>query len=206
MGRRSGAGASVLAAMLWAGSGPVQAQGILRLINNSEHDTATVEAQSILTRDIEIIVWPSASLNSSGAVVAMETVFAVRGGGATFEIGPGTWIITTECHGGGACAAHALTGLSLNGRPVNLPGPTRELELRLGDAGGVRRLWIPVIPRPTESPRPTRRVVISDGVSGDERDAMLGTVRRVPRADPAGDNARGDDGGGGAGGGGAGSP
>ena len=78
MARRFGVGAAVLAAMLWLGVGPAQA------INDP-------------IPGIDIVVKHFATVASSGAVVAMETITLERGGGATFDLGPGHWIITTEC-------------------------------------------------------------------------------------------------------------
>ena len=124
MGRRFGSGAAILAVGLWASVGAAQT-------------TANPGGE------IDVIAWSYATISQSGAVVAMETISGARGGGATFDLGPGHWIITTECHGGGACAPHALTGLRLNGRQIDLPGPTEELELRFDEAGGVRRVWLP---------------------------------------------------------------
>ena len=189
MRRRFGLGAAILSAGLWAGVSAAQ---------------TTVNAGG----EIDVIAWSYATISQSGAVVAMETIALGRGGGATFDLGPGHWIITTECHGGGACASHAFTRLRMNGRQVNLPGPTEELELLIGEARGRIRVSADVSTlrsdplngiggvgggRYTFVPT-TRRVVISDGVPGNAE-----ALR------PTDDNARGD-GGGGAGGGGAGSP
>ena len=192
MGRRFGSGAAILAVGLWASVGVAQT-------------TANPGGE------IDVIAWSYATISQSGAVVAMETISGARGGGATFDLGPGHWIITTECHGAGACAPHAFTGLRLNGRQIDLPGPTEELELQLGEARGRIRVSADVSTlrsdpingiggvgggRYTFVPT-TRRVIISDGVPGNAE-----ALR------PTDDNARGDGGGGdgGAGGGGAGSP
>ena len=186
MGRRFGSGAAILAVGLWASVGVAQT-------------TANPGGE------IDVIAWSYATISQSGAVVAMETIALGRGGGATFDLGPGHWIITTECHGGGTCAPHAFTGLRLNGRQIDLPGPTEELELRFDEAGGVRRVWLPPVPVPPDSVngiggtgggrlvfRPTRRTVISDGTPGG--------AAAAPRADTT-DEDRGGDGGGAAGGG-----
>lgn len=143
--------------------------------------------------------------NPPGMVV---TISANDAGVGTFELGAGQWTAQIECSRGVACTPHFFTEVRVNGRRFVLPGPTEELDLRLGDAPGSRTVALTICENPCDGVRglgggrytfiPT--VVISAEDSGDERDARLGTV-------PVGDGGGGDNGGSaGGGGGGAGSP
>lgn len=195
VGRRGAVrGATALLAGVWFGvavsTGPVQAQSILRIINNSETESAEVQAHYFRITD-----------GSSG-------VLTLRAG---------RYQVTTECSGGTPCIPQFFAEIRVNGVRLALPEPTEALDLRLDEAGGPRRVEFPTCTNPCNGIgglgggrftfRPTA-VVTAEGsgdrlrlrVSADVSTLrVLGGASRLPPVAPEDNEGRGNEGGAGGG-------
>jgi len=140
---------------------------------------------------------------------------------SVFKLGPGNWSARIECSKGTACTPHFFSELRVNGKRFVLPGPTKELDLRLGDTAGPRTIEFKTCGTPCNGIGgqgggrftfiPT--AIIAAGKSGDTlrvQNYVYNSGERVAPAPGGNDNHGGDagNGGGDAGnaGGGAGKP
>lgn len=91
-----------------------------------------IQGEPIPGRDIVLEGDPGliVSLNNSGSVQV--------------ELKAGFWRISTQCHRGTGCAPAAFTGLTINGKPVELRGIAKVIDLRLGNGSKSYRVGIEV--------------------------------------------------------------